>query len=136
VELLRVITESAHLPVCQVNDRDLEFLTDVKIRTIDRDGCVLTAVMRAGDTWDGASIPRVFWRIVGHPLAPELRWASLWHDVACWEATTLRQRKDADRLFLFLLEEAGVSLHRRTAMWMAVRAYALTVWNVKRFMKG
>ena len=49
----------------------------------------------AGSVVDGASIPQVFWSLVGGPFEGEYRNASVVHDVACdrksepWEAVHL-----------------------------------------------
>lgn len=39
--------------------------------------------IRSGYEWDGASIPKVFWRIIGSKFNPEFLIASMLHDVLC-----------------------------------------------------
>jgi len=87
---------------------------------------------KAGDSWDGASIPRAFWSIVGHPLQQEFRWASYWHDRLCEQSTLWADRRLADAVLLLLLQLQSVGYWRRTAMWAAVRLYAWTVWSWRR----
>ena len=78
----------------------------------------------AGFTFNGASIPRVFWPIVGHPMEGSFLSASLLHDWCCVKSKkagkyTLRVAGDA--LFYHMLCEAGVPFWRRAAMYLAVR---------------
>ena len=84
-----------------------------------------------GSSWDGASIPRWAWSIMGHPLAADVREASYWHDRLCEGGETPEDRMVADAVFLMLLRRSGVSRWRRWAMWLAVRFYAVFIWRVK-----
>ena len=83
-----------------------------------------------GYRYDGASIPRWAWCIFGHPLSPEFRWASLFHDKLCEDAMSIEARTHADAVFLELLREAGVSQWRRLLMWAAVRLYGIFIWRI------
>jgi hypothetical protein len=85
-----------------------------------------------GNSWDGASIPRWAWSIMGHPLASDVRNASYWHDRLCEGSETPEDRMVADAVFLMMLRRAGVSRWRRWAMWLAVRFYAVCVWRMRR----
>lgn len=135
-EAMNQVTESRFLPVCLTESGELEFMVGCGIFVAGgpRLG-ELRRIIHAGMRWDGATIPRLFWRIIGHPLAIEFRWASLWHDILCVESQTLRQRNRADSWFLFLLsQETSLPRWRRVAMFLAVRGYSLTVWNFGRFI--
>ena len=70
---------------------------------------------------DGASIPRAFWRIVGHPLEGKYLPGALVHDF-CYR-THCVSRSDADYLFYTLLRKYEVSFVKRCAMWLAVRLF-------------
>lgn len=74
-----------------------------------------------GYEFDGASIPRVFWTIIGPPFSPRFMEASLVHDYLC---NIKYDREAADKKFKHLLRKAGVSSWRASAMYSAVRAYA------------
>ena len=77
--------------------------------------------------FDGASIPRIFWRIIGEPFDTKFIEASLVHDYLC----RIRYcRKGADRKFRALLLKAKVKKWRATLMYVSVRAYA-KIYNVK-----
>ena len=96
---------------------------------------VMTLMVPDGYRYDGASIPRWAWCIFGHPLSPEFRWASLFHDRLCEDATSLEARTHADAVFLELLREADVSQWRRLLMWAAVRCYGIFIWRLNRGKK-
>jgi hypothetical protein len=83
-------------------------------------------------TWDGASIPRWVWWIIGKPLDPRFALASLVHDWICEHAETRPQRVFADAMFLWLLRDAGVAPWRHYAMFLAVTAYRRLIWSAKK----
>jgi hypothetical protein len=126
-----VITYAEAMPVCLHGDR-LAFTTSCRVIGNDIALVELWHKEQAGDSWDGASIPRWAWSIIGHPLEQQFRWASYWHDRLCEQSRTWAQRRLADAVLLVLLHEAGVTYWRRTAMWLAVRAYAWIVWRESR----
>lgn len=76
-----------------------------------------------GFKWNGASIPRAFWVLIGSPFSPEFMRASLVHDF-------LYHRKDVsakctDKLFRDVLLDDGVGKLRAYTMWSAVRVYRI-----------
>ena len=68
--------------MCLVGDR-LEFMGEFWPRIQITPAMTLEAYEPAGASWDGASIPRPFWGIFGHPLEADFRLASYWHDRLC-----------------------------------------------------
>lgn len=90
---------------------------------------------------DGASIPRFFWRLIGHPMQlPGFR-AAIIHDGGymgelIWyhkqgddwipEEYT---KQDIDELFRELLKALGVSRWRYKAMYRAVRLFGKGHWK-------
>ena len=119
------------MPVCLAGNR-LEFTTRTILRGYILGMIRLDADESVGGSYDGASIPRWAWSIIGHPLQEEFRWASYWHDRLCERAHTWSQRRLADAVLLTLLEIDEVGYLRRTAMWLAVRLYAWFVWSWRR----
>lgn len=75
---------------------------------------------------DGATIPRLLWWLVGHPLTPCFQGAAILHD---WlyrlHSVT---RAEADALFRDKLSEDGAGWLRSRAMWAAVRAFGWLYW--------
>lgn len=126
-EELPVYTSDMELPVCLVGDR-LQFTTDCIVQ-VELCGQVLHRIEMCGDSWDGATIPRYCWSVIGHPFQKEFRWASYWHDRFCENSVCIEDRTVADAIFLRLLLSAGVSKKKRMAMWAAVRLYGVLFWR-------
>lgn len=80
---------------------------------------VLIALL-PGYEWDGASIPRFFWRLVGHPFTSSYRRASLVHDWLC-ESHALAWQ-DAHAILYYACRLSGVG------WWQARRIYAAVYW--------
>lgn len=75
----------------------------------------------AGFRTDGASIPAIFWPIVGHPLTGDHAAAAILHD--CLYRQGRVSRADADGIFRRALRESGVPGWRRRLLWLAVRLF-------------
>jgi hypothetical protein len=83
--------------------------------------------------FNGASVPRPFWRLIGHPYMKEFERAALVHDYLYdnprarehdhWGALQ-RDRKGIDLLFWRMLRKDGVARARANAMYWAVRTYS------------
>ncbi len=86
-----------------------------------------TLYVDAGFVTDGASIPRIAWSIVGHPLAEDYVVSALAHD-ALYTAELL-PREACDSEFRAQLKLAGVNLLRRNEFYWAVRLGGGIVWG-------
>ena len=75
---------------------------------------------------DGATIPRAFWGIVGHPM-DDYAAAAFLHDM--FYSTGIVTKAKADNLFLEAMGVLGVAWWKRKAMYWAVRLFAGSVWN-------
>ena len=94
-------------------------------------------IAHRGFIFDGGSIPRFFWRIIGSPFTGVARAAYVIHDVDCMRALDIARDVDkemgkafrlkADLLFLEMLTHLGVSWWRRRAMYRAVRLHGIWV---------
>jgi len=80
-----------------------------------------------GFRWDGASVPRFFWRVVGAPFNGKYLPAALLHDALY--AAELFPRKRCDAVFLEFMAQLGVPWWRRGAMYLAVRLGGGAVWR-------
>ncbi len=90
---------------------------------------------------DGASIPRFFWRIVGHPMTASYVRAAVIHDAGYantleWSyqygsnwVHEIHGRKETDQLFLMLMKDLKVSWWRRNLMYLAVRWFGRGNWT-------
>ena len=84
-------------------------------------------VYEPGYLTDGASIPRLFWRLFGHPLQMPLLIAALPHDGLY--SGELCTRAEADAIFLALMKKIGIGLVKRNAIYAAVRSGGWAVWS-------
>lgn len=77
--------------------------------------------IKRGYTWDGASIPKLFWILVGAKTDPRFRIASMIHDVLCENHCYVNNdRYFADKVFERLLYVAGVPAFKRWMMFHSV----------------
>jgi hypothetical protein len=77
----------------------------------------------SGFQWNGASIPKFLWPILGSPFAPEMMVASLVHDfLYSKEAASLGiSRRDADKIFRKLLIANTVDDDTAEILYVGVR---------------
>ena len=80
----------------------------------------------AGTRVDGASIPRVFWSLIGAPLTGKYREASVIHDY--YSVTKSRHWKAVHRVFLDGMLARGVNELKAQLMYLAVYRFA-TRWD-------
>ena len=78
-------------------------------------------VAPANSRVDGASIPRVFWSIIGAPFEGKYRKASVLHDVAYDQQS--RSWEDADRMFYNAMRCSGVGAVTAKTMYYALRRH-------------
>jgi len=80
-----------------------------------------------GFVCDGASIPRAFWHVVGHPFGAYLRQAII-HDFLY--RTQPCSRKVADRIFdEALAQNIQVGRLTRFALYRGVRLFGIFAWR-------
>ena len=127
---ISTITTAAAMPVCLTADNRLQFTVECLL-SIQINNVQMWWVCNESDSWDGASIPRWAWWLMGHPLDADLRWPSFWHDRFCEAATTHGERMVADAVFFMLLEQEDIPRWRVSLLWLAVRFYAVFVWKPK-----
>lgn len=74
-----------------------------------------------GSVVDGASIPRIFWRVVGSPFVGKFRRASVIHDVYC--VTKSRPHKEVHAVFEEMMRVDGVGSFKCKFMAWAVKLF-------------
>lgn len=97
-------------------------LEELKVSLIDYDKIKeYTFTIPKDYTWDGASIPCAFWRIIGSKTDPRFQIPSLIHDVLCENHGYVdNDRYFADKVFERLLFVAGVPAFKRWMMFHSV----------------
>lgn len=111
------------MPIIQAADNQhFRLVTAYKVEVFQ-----YSIAIEPGYTFDGASIPRVFWRVVGHPLQGLTLPASLVHDIL-YLAEAL-PRETSDQVFRCLLIRAGVPGWKVATMYRAVRWFGGYTWR-------
>lgn len=92
-------------------------------------------VIPVGFESDGASVPRVLWRLIFPPIDPVALPAAVVHDYIYREQPEGWTRDRADTLFLRLLIADGVARWRAWLAWLGVRIGGWAAWESARFEK-
>ena len=82
-----------------------------------------------GFEFDGASIPRFFWRLICAPLSPEAARAARDHDWVYRKQPAGWTRKDADLMFYCRLIEDGLAPWRAGLAYRGVRLFGWIAWT-------
>ena len=81
---------------------------------------------------DGASVPRLFWRVVFPNTDSRAITAGVCHDFIYRTQPRGWSRLDADRMFLALLVEFGTGPLRAYTAYLAVRLFGWIAWAENR----
>ena len=109
---------------CRRKRREVMLLADV-IYTLPDGRQIL---IKKGFVFDGGSIPRFFWRVIGHPLDHEFIRAVLLHDGLY--ASELVSQDEADMAFLeFMQYYDDIGWIKRNAMYEGVQIGGNSVWT-------
>lgn len=98
-----------------------DFVFTVKVR-----GKFYHIEIKTGFIFDGASIPRIAWRVVGHPWQMPLLVCALPHDVLY--ASEYFTQAECDWIFLELMKAVGINWVKRNTIWLAVKSFGGFVW--------
>lgn len=78
---------------------------------------------------DGASVPRLFWRVVFPNSDSHATTAGICHDFIYRRQPSDWTRREADRMFLALLIEHGAPICSALAAYAAVRLFGRIAWR-------
>lgn len=132
VKRIACIKNPNGIPVRVLPNSTVMLLEDVLFDVTEMCGVSVCVDVPKGFHCDGASIPRILWSIVGHPLEGGPLRAAIVHDWLCAQSRTRSERRFADTCFAWILEEMQVPRLRRVAMHLAVRLYATFFWRPRR----
>lgn len=95
---------------------------ELKVKLCDyKKGKDYTFTIPKDYTWDGATIPRAFWRLIGPKTDPKFLIPSLIHDILCEHHEYVdNDRYFADKVFERLLYISGVPAFNRWLMFHSV----------------
>lgn len=91
------------------------------------DGRLFTVRIRAGFAFDGASIPRLLWRVCGHPMEVPRVAAALAHDLLY--AAQVCDRSTADAIYAEICRMVGMGSIRVSIEKSALWAFGWIAWN-------
>ncbi len=83
--LLFPIPNMSKEEIQQIKEKPFINLQTLNIKITDKRKCLkeYDIVIEKGYRWDGASIPRIFWHLIGTKTQPEFQIASMLHDKLC-----------------------------------------------------
>lgn len=88
------------------------------------DECIPSFTIPKGYSWDGATIPRIFWRLIGANTSPEFLIPSMIHDVLCENHQYVQYDRYLSTIILErLLYVSGVGFFKRWMMKHSVDNY-------------
>lgn len=89
-------------------------------------------LIEKGYIWDGATIPRIFWRLTGSKTDPEFQIPSMIHDKLCENKNFINyDRILSSKVFKGLLIGSGVNKFKADMMYIAVDNFQkFCGWNL------
>lgn len=90
----------------------------------------------AGFESDGASVPRLFWRVIFPNTDSNAASAGICHDYIYREQLPDWTRKEADRMFLAFMISHGVGVMKAYLAYFAVRAFGWIAWRQNSVFKA
>lgn len=127
---------SEHLAVRPLVDGRMAVDVEHTVAVTTVRGITHTVTLPEGYPFDGATIPRIVWSVIGHPFEPRFLLAAAVHDWYCERAAETRDyqlRVIGDAVFFALLRRTGVGWLKRSSMYGAVRVYGL--WSFRGVRK-
>lgn len=112
-------------PVIQMGDGFATLMEEYKIKIVNKNQSYMLTIME-GFKFDGASVPKALWSVVGSPWDADILAPALVHDALY--ATELVNRHEADDIFYKLLKKNGMGTLRAYNRWMAVSMFGWYVW--------
>lgn len=143
VKLFKITYYQKTTNALPINNRLYELAENVSTRWVYREK-EHRILINKGFKWDGATIPRAFWSILGYFPSGLLLTPSLWHDeiykkkgwVFCHIAlqSVHVNRLHCDQLFYMHMIQSGVTKKDATKLYKIVRRFGWWYW--KDFSKG
>jgi hypothetical protein len=111
---------------------------DTGFRIYFDDGTAIEIMINKGSTWDGASVPRIFWSYTG-PRGKN-SWAALLHDILM--ETHILDFDTTSKAFRRLLSDSGRGWFKRNVMyvfvsnlWIKYKVWPKSEQHIAEYMK-
>ena len=99
---------------------------------VDYKKCIHDFKIEVGFTWDGATIPRFAWPIIGSKTDNRFLIASMVHDTLCKHHEYVKNNRYlSTKIFVALLEVAKVNKIKQFLMFHTVDNYQKLCWEEK-----
>lgn len=123
--IIRIVYDN--LPTVEVLEHEEDERGNVftLLRPISTSGLTVPA----GFESDGASVPRLFWGVVFPRDDRQAMFGAIVHDYIYRTHPPKWERADADEVFLYLLQQGGVSYIRRIRAYIGVRLFGKSSWE-------
>jgi hypothetical protein len=140
--MIKIIQFTKAVPYVALDRNKFELLDKVETEFSINDNNIKLEV-EPPFIWDGATIPRLFWSIIGYYPTGIMLAASLWHDYIYINkgnvADTFISREDSDKLFLEHMLDSGVKEKSAKLMYNIVRKFGWIYWTdntiTRRFLR-
>lgn len=105
----------------------VRLLEPIKYRLHLNNGMTVSDTIPEGFISDGCSLPRFFWRTIGHPFDSRYLKEAIWHDWLYWNQHS--SRLFADAIFHdALLQRTTISKWKINAIILALRCFGWIAW--------
>lgn len=104
-----------------------KLLEPISVEWLDTKGVKKQFTIQSGKHSDGASIPKLFWTIIGDPFNPKFARAAWFHD---YMAGRYANQKEVSEIFYRLLLADGVNRVKAWLMKHAVWAFLVVYYKL------
>ena len=113
---------SCSLKVERLGENSWKLLEDFSLATDKYE-----VTVKKGFDFDGASIPKVLWSVIGSPMEGNYVPGAVIHDGLY--ASQKVSKMVADNIFLDLMKQSNVGYVKRTSMYLAVKVFGGKDWK-------
>lgn len=123
--IIRIVYDNLQTVEVREHEEDERGNVFTLLRPISTSGLTVPA----GFESDGASVPRLFWAVVFPRDDRKALFGAIVHDYIYRTHPPKWERADADEVFLYLLQQGGVSYIRRIRAYIGVRLFGRKAWE-------
>lgn len=113
---------SCSLKVQRLGENSWKLLEDFSLATDKYE-----VIVKKGFDFDGASIPKILWSVVGSPMEGNYVPGAVIHDGLY--ASQKVSKEVADTIFLDIMKQSNVGYVKRTSMYLAVKVFGGKDWK-------
>lgn len=111
------------------NMKKNRLLEPITVNWVDKNGLHKKFTIQQGKHSDGASIPKIFWTVIGDPFNPRFARAAWFHDYMAYRGA---DQKEVSEVFYRLLLEDGTNRIKANLMKYAVWIFVSLYYKVTK----